>query len=69
LHFKSLTQRRLKPFVLLLLLRFTLPLLWFKFRFQAFVDEFSVEDHQLPFVPRLLKLPLVQRLPPGRAEI
>jgi hypothetical protein len=38
------------------------------FRFQAFVDEFSVELHQLPLLPMLLKLPLVLRLPPGSAE-
>ena len=69
LHFKSRTHRRLKPFALLLSLRFTLPLLLFMFRFQAFVDEFSVADHQLPLLPMLLKLPLVLRLPPGRAEI
>jgi len=51
--FKSRTQRTEKPNPLLLLLRFTLPLLLLRFRFQAFVDEFSEEDHQLPLLPRL----------------
>src|SRR5690554_2487231 len=65
--FKSLTQRTEKPNSLLLLFLFTLLLLLFMLRFHAFVALFSVALHQLPLFPILLNVPLLLRLPPGRA--
>jgi hypothetical protein len=66
---KSLRQRTEKPFCLLLLFLFALPLLLFKLRFHALLVSFSEELHQLPLLPMLLYSPLLLRLPPGAPEV
>jgi len=54
-----------KPFALLLVLRLTVALPEFRFRFHADEPD-SSDDQKLPLEPRLLKEPSVLRLPASR---
>ena len=60
-------QRTENPFALVFVFRLTVELDEFRFRFQA--DEpLSSDDQKLPLEPRLLKDPLVLRLPARRPD-
>ncbi len=61
---KSLRHRKEFPLPWLLVLRFTSELFRLRFRLQADPPE-TEDDQKFPFVPSLLKLPEVDRLPAG----
>lgn len=64
---QSLRQRTEKPFTLLFVLRLTVELPEFRFRLQALPPD-SDDDQKLALEPRLLKLPLLFRLPANKAS-